>query len=208
NESGFDMQLQTADGKIYRLVREGETFREAPLTPKQDWPMYDGSYSANRYSPLEQINTGNVKRLAPKWMFPVSWAPRLEATLVIRDLVYAVVAGGEEGARGFLDAYDIATGKRVWRFWTIPLPGEKLAETWVGSALKYGCGATWMSGSYDPQLDLLYWGVGNPCPDYNGDDRKGDNLYTNSMLALRPKTGELKWYFQFTPHDTHDWDAE
>jgi alcohol dehydrogenase (cytochrome c) len=127
---------------------------------------------------------------------------------VVGDLVMAGVAGGEEGTRGFLDAYSVATGKRAWRFWTIPKPGEKLAETWIGSALEHGCGATWMSGSYDPDLDLLYWSVGNPCPDFNGDDRKGDNLYTDSVLAMKPKTGELKWYFQFTPHDTHDWDAE
>ena len=130
------------------------------------------------------------------------------APLVIGDLVFAGVAGGEEGARGFLDAYKVSNGERMWRVWTIPKPGEKLAETWIGSALEHGCGATWTTGAYDPQLDLLYWTVGNPCPDYNGDDRKGDNLYTNSVLALRPKTGEMKWYFQFTPHDTHDWDAE
>jgi alcohol dehydrogenase (cytochrome c) len=83
-----------------------------------------------------------------------------------------------------------------------------LSETWVGSALEHGCGATWMSGSYDPQLDLVYWAVGNPCPDFNGVDRAGDNLYTDSVLALKPESGELQWYFQFTPHDTHDWDAD
>ena len=77
-----------------------------------------------------------------------------------------------------------------------------------GSALEHGCGATWLTGAYDPELDLLYWTVGNPCPDYNGEERLGDNLYTNSVLALRPKTGELVWYYQFTPHDTHDWDAQ
>jgi alcohol dehydrogenase (cytochrome c) len=130
------------------------------------------------------------------------------APLIVGDLVIAGVAGGEEGARGFLDAYRASTGERVWRFWTIPKRGEKLAETWVGSALEHGCGATWMTGSYDAVLDTLYWGVGNPCPDYNGDDRLGDNLYTDSVIALNPKTGELKWHFQFTPHDTHDWDAE
>jgi alcohol dehydrogenase (cytochrome c) len=96
----------------------------------------------------------------------------------------------------------------VWRFWTIPLPGEELAKTWIGNALEHGCGATWMTGSYDPELDLLYWAVGNPCPDFNGDERQGDNLYTASVLALRPKTGKLVWYYQFSPHDTHDWDAQ
>ena len=117
------------------------------------------------------------------------------------------VAGGEEGARGFVDAYDAADGERVWRFYSIPARGEKGAETWVGNALEHGCGATWLTGSYDPVLATVYWAVGNPCPDYNGDERKGDNLYTSSVVALDVTSGKLKWYFQFTPHDTHDWDA-
>ena len=129
------------------------------------------------------------------------------APLVIGDLVLSGIAGGEEGARGFVDAYKISTGERAWRFWTIPKPGEKLSETWIGNALEHGCGATWLTGSYDATLGLTYWTVGNPCPDFNGDERKGDNLYTNSVVALDTKTGALKWYFQFTPHDTHDWDA-
>ncbi len=127
--------------------------------------------------------------------------------LAIGDLVISGVAGGEEGARGFVDAYDAATGKRVWRFYSIPARGEKGSETWVGKALEHGCGATWLTGSYDPNLGTLYWAVGNPCPDYDGEERKGDNLYTCSVVALNVKTGELKWYFQFTPHDMHDWDA-
>ncbi|HWB85490.1 MAG TPA: PQQ-binding-like beta-propeller repeat protein [Bryobacteraceae bacterium] len=304
NETNFDMQLQTADGKMHLLVRDGNVYTEPSLLPKRDWPSYDGGFSGNRYSPLDQINTANVKHLTLKWMFPIPGAPRLEATpvvsdgimyvtavnqadaldattgrriweysrprtpnllgeaagganrgvaltadkvfmltddahlialdrgngklswdvemadhiheqysatgapFVIGDLVIAGVAGGEEGTRGFIDAYQASTGKRAWRFWTIPKPGEKGSETWIGSALEHGCGATWMSGSYDPDLDLLYWATGNPCPDFNGDDRKGDNLYTSSVLAINPKTGELKWYFQCTPHDTHDWDAD
>jgi alcohol dehydrogenase (cytochrome c) len=139
--------------------------------------------------------------------WPVSQYSATGAPLVVGDMVIGGVAGGEEGARGFVAAYQASTGEQVWRFWTIPKPGEKLSETWIGGALKNGCGATWLSGSYDPDLDTLYWAVGNPCPDFNGEDRKGDNLYTDSVLALKPKTGELKWYFQFTPHDTHDWDA-
>jgi alcohol dehydrogenase (cytochrome c) len=129
------------------------------------------------------------------------------APLVIGDLVLTGIAGGEEGARGFVDAYRIANGDRAWRFWTIPARGEKDAETWIGSALEHGCGATWVTGSYDAALNLTYWTVGNPCPDFNGDERKGDNLHTNSVVALDPKTGALKWHFQFTPHDTHDWDS-
>jgi alcohol dehydrogenase (cytochrome c) len=129
------------------------------------------------------------------------------APLVVGDLVLSGIAGGEEGARGFVDAYRTSTGERVWRFYTVPARGEKAAETWVGNALEHGCGATWLTGSYDAALGLTYWGVGNPCPDYNGDERKGDNLYTSSIVALDAKTGQLKWYFQSTPHDTHDWDA-
>ncbi len=301
NETNFDMDLATSDGKLHLLSRDGNQYRERPILPKMDWPRYDGSLTANRNSTLDQIDTTNVQRLAPKWFFPVTVAGSLEATPVVADgimyvtapntayaldatsgrqlwvyrrpktpgllvgsknrgvvvdkdkvfmetdnahllaldkntgkllwdtamtdwpksqysssgvplvvggLVIAGVAGGEEGARGFVAAYDATTGERAWQFWTIPQPGEKLSETWVGSALEHGCGATWMSGSYDPELDLLYWGVGNPCPDFNGDDRKGDNLYTDSVIALKPMTGELKWYYQFTPHDTHDWDAD
>ena len=117
------------------------------------------------------------------------------------------MAGGEEGARGFLDAYRASTGERVWRFYTIPKRGEPGSETWIGQALEHGCGATWMPGSYDPELDLIYWAIGNPCPDFAGEERIGDNLYTSSVVALEAKTGRLKWYYQFTPHDTHDWDA-
>jgi alcohol dehydrogenase (cytochrome c) len=127
--------------------------------------------------------------------------------LPVGDLMVVGVAGGEEGARGFLDAYRASTGERVWRWYSIPKRGEKGSETWIGQALEHGCGATWMPGSYDPQLDLVYWAIGNPCPDIAGEERIGDNLYTSSVVALSAKTGEMKWYYQFTPHDTHDWDA-
>ena len=127
--------------------------------------------------------------------------------LPVGDLLVVGVAGGEEGARGFLDAYRASTGERVWRFYSIPKRGEKGSETWIGQALEHGCGATWMPGSYDPQLDLIYWAIGNPCPDIAGEERIGDNLYTSSVVALEAKTGGMKWYYQFTPHDTHDWDA-
>ena len=136
----------------------------------------------------------------------------IAAPLVVGNLVIAGISGGDTGLRGFLDAYDAETGERAWRFWTIPAPGDPEAATWGDPAdpavLARGCGATWLTGSYDPDLDLLYWAVGNPCPDLNGDRRPGDNLYTNSVVALNPTTGELEWHFQFTPHDTHDWDAQ
>ncbi|SPF47196.1 Glucose dehydrogenase [Candidatus Sulfopaludibacter sp. SbA4] len=267
------------------------------------WPTYHGNESGNRFSPLNQIDTSNVSRLAPRWMFPVPGAPRaLEVTpvvvdgvmyvtsvneayaldarsgreiwhysrprsqglagdaasginrgvavlgdrvfmvsdnahlfalhrftgqlmwdvemadshqnygstsapLAVNDLVIAGVSGGDEGVRGFLDAYKASTGEHVWRFWTIPAAGEPGSETWGGRALEHGCGSTWLTGTYDPEARLLYWPTGNPCPDYNGDERKGDNLYTASVVALDPGTGKLKWYYQFTPHDLHDWDA-
>ena len=129
------------------------------------------------------------------------------APLVVNDLVVSGVSGGDEGARGFLAAFRASTGERVWQFWTVPLPGEPLAETWKGKAIEHGCGATWLTGTYDPDARLLYWPTGNPCPDYNGDERIGDNLYSDSVVALDPDTGKLRWYFQFTPHDLHDWDA-
>ena len=133
----------------------------------------------------------------------------IAAPLVVEDLVVAGISAGDTGLRGFLDAYHVSTGERAWRFWTIPAPDEPGSETWGDPAvLRRGCGATWLTGSYDADLDLLYWPTGNPCPDLNGDRRPGDNLYTNSVVALKPTTGELEWYFQFTPHDTHDWDAQ
>ena len=129
------------------------------------------------------------------------------APLVVNDLVISGVSGGDEGVRGFLDAYRASTGERVWRFWTVPAPGEHGSETWIGRAIEHGCAATWLTGTYDPESRLLYWPTGNPCPDYNGDERKGDNLYSSSVLALDADTGRLQWHYQFTPHDLHDWDA-
>jgi alcohol dehydrogenase (cytochrome c) len=298
----FSATLLTGDGRFHLLSRDGETYSEHAIEPKQDWTSYDGNYTGNRYSTLDQIDANNVQRLTPAWVFPVPGAPRLEVTpvvvdgvmyitgpneayaldaiagrqiwsfrtartpgllseasgganrgvavsgnrlfmitdnahllaldrgtgrklwdvtmadakegysatgapLAIGDLVLSGVAGGEEGARGFVDAYAASTGKRVWRFYSIPARGEKGSETWIGNALEHGCGATWLTGSYDPNLATVYWAVGNPCPNYNGDERKGDNLYTASVVALDVKTGQLKWHFQFTPHDMHDWDA-
>ncbi len=281
----------------------GASFGDIAHPKPGSWPTYDGNESGNRFSPLNQINTGTVEHLAPKWMFSIPGAPRsLEVTpvvvdgvmyvtsvneayaldagsgreiwhysrprsqglagdaasginrgvavlgdrvfmvsdnahlfalhrftgqllwdvkmadshlnygstsapLVVDDLVIAGVSGGDEGVRGFLDAYKASTGEHVWRFWTIPAAGEPGSETWGGRALEHGCGATWLTGTYDPEARLLYWPTGNPCPDYNGDERKGDNLYTASVVALDPATGKLRWYYQFTPHDLHDWDA-
>ncbi len=131
-----------------------------------------------------------------------------QAPLIVKDKVILGIAGGDIPTRGFVDAYDPKTGVRAWRFYTIPAAGEPGSETWSDpDVLPRGGGATWQTGSYDPELNLLYWGVGNPNPDYFGEDRKGDNLYTASLIALDADTGKLRWHFQFTPHDLHDWDS-
>ena len=267
-----------------------------------DWPTYNGQPEGNRYSPLDQINEGNVSQLAARWTFRVRGARDLETTpvvigglmivtnsneayaldaasgrevwhyrrafsggeggevvaanrgvavlgdkifmatpdahllalnwvtgglvwdvkvadyreeyrisaapLVVGNLVITGVGFGDLGARGYVVAYQASTGKEAWRFYTMPAPGDPAATTWAGRALAHGGVATWMTGTYDPENDLLYWTTGNPCPDFNGDERKGDNLYSNSVVALKPESGKLQWYFQFSPHDVHDWDAQ
>ncbi|MEO7143406.1 MAG: PQQ-binding-like beta-propeller repeat protein [Bryobacteraceae bacterium] len=129
------------------------------------------------------------------------------APLVVKDVVIAGVSGGDRAIRGFLAAYKASTGERVWRDWTIPGKGEPGSETWKGKEPVFGGGATWLTGSYDPEADTLYWPTGNPYPDSDDRDRPGDNLYTDSILALDPGTGKLKWCYQPTPHDIHDWDT-
>ena len=129
------------------------------------------------------------------------------APLAIDGMVVTGVANGEFGSRGFIDAYEAASGQRRWRFYTVPAAGEPGSETWEGSSLSNGGAPTWVTGSFDPESRLLYWGVGNPSPDFYAENRPGDNLYSNSVVALDVDTGKLRWYFQFTPHDAHDWDA-
>ena len=129
------------------------------------------------------------------------------APLAVKDKVIVGIAGAEYGIRGFLDAYDAKTGKRAWRFYTVPAAGEPGNETWSGDSWKTGGAPTWVTGAFDPESNLVYWGTGNPSPDMIGDDRKGDNLYSDSLLALDADSGKLKWHFQFTPHDVLDMDA-
>jgi alcohol dehydrogenase (cytochrome c) len=140
------------------------------------------------------------------------------APLVVKDKVIVGVGGGEYGIRGFVAAYEARTGKEVWRFSTIPGPGEAGFETWApcppktetfcdSEAWKHGGGSIWVTGSFDPELNLTYWGVGNAGPDWNADQRPGDNLYTDSVVALDADTGRLKWHYQFTPHDPYDYDS-
>ena len=267
-----------------------------------NWLTYSGNYHAHRFSRLDQINTANVARLRPKWIFQMRTTHKVEtsplvvdgimyltrppnevialdaetgrrlwtyqhrvpdrvylccgqvnrglaildgrlfmgtvdakilaldaksgrllwknqvaeythgyavtvAPLAVKDKIILGVAGGEYGIRGFIDAYYAATGERAWRFYTIPGPEEPNFGTWAGDSWKSGGAPAWVTGAYDPELNLTYWGTGNPGPDWNGDDRAGDNLYSDSMLALDVDTGKLKWYFQYTPHDVHDWDS-
>jgi alcohol dehydrogenase (cytochrome c) len=265
-----------------------------------NWLTYSGTYLSQRYSPLTQITTANVKDLELKWVFQARWLDYYQATplvvdgimyttqgndvlaldaatgkifwiypytpapdakfccgritrglailgdilflatvdahlvaidarsgrpiwnrivasgaagysmtlapLVIKDKVIVGTAGGEYGIRGFIAAYDAATGKEAWRFNTVPLPGEPGHETW-GDGWKHGGGSIWVTGSYDPETNLTFWGVGNPGPDYNAETRPGDNLYTCSVVALDAETGRLRWHYQFTPADEFDWDA-
>ncbi len=270
-----------------------------------DWPSYGGTQAAWRYSALDQINTGNVKTLAPAWVFqtgnydnglqstpialngvlyistPSNWAIALDgatgkelweyryqtpagippiaygkqnrglavangfaflgtsdnhlialnqktgeevwrvniedsrqcgcnvtgAPLAVKDMVVVGVTGGDSAHRGYLTAFDDKTGRMKWRFYTIPGPGEAGHDTWKGDTWKYGGGSTWMTGSYDAELNLLYWGVGNASSDLEGSKRKGDNLYTASIVALDPETGKIKWHFQEVPNDVWDYDA-
>jgi len=268
----------------------------------ENWMMYSGTLDSQRYSRLDQINTGNVTELEMKWSYQIPVIDRAEtvptvvdgimfiteapsnltavdartgrvywrydhelpedlriccgrnnrgvailgetlfmstldahlvaidartgnvlwdvevadyeagysktaAPLIVKDKVVTGIAGGEFGIRGFIDAYDPVTGELEWRTYAIPGPGEPGNDSWSGDSWKTGGAATWITGSYDPGLNLIYWGTGNPGPDWNGDVRLGDNLYSDSALALNGDTGEIAWHFQFTPHDVHDYDS-
>ena len=144
----------------------------------------------------------NIEIADPKLGYSITEAP-----LVVKDKVIVGPAGGEYGIRGFIAAYDVATGKELWKFYTVPGPGEPGHDTWAGDSWQHGSAGTWNTGSFDPELNTVYWGTGNPGPDWNPDTRAGDNLYSCSVVALDADTGKLKWYFQFSPHDTHDWDS-
>jgi alcohol dehydrogenase (cytochrome c) len=305
--------LTTAPGNAPPVVQDVtyERILDARSEP-QNWLTYYGAYDGQRYSPLDQINTENVVRLTPAWVFSFSphglhagqstyafenspiivegvmyvsgwdgwvWALdaktgqllwqykhaipfdvslccgnvnrgvavangkvfvctlnahvlALDATsgeclwdvtsgdvragesltvapLVVKDRVVVGSSGGEFGVRGHLDAYDMATGERVWRCYTIPKPGEPGSETWPqdGEAWARGGGNCWVTGTFDPETNLLYWGTGNPAPDFDGEVRPGDNLYTDSVIAVDADTGEIRWHYQCTPHDLWDYDS-
>jgi alcohol dehydrogenase (cytochrome c) len=147
--------------------------------------------------PLWNVEVADVQRA-----YSITMAP-----LVVKDKVIVGVGGGEYGIRGFVAAYDAKTGAEAWRFYTIPGPGEPGHDTWSGDDWEHGGAPVWITGSYDPALNLTYWGVGNPGPDWNPDQRPGDNLYSDSVVALDADTGVLAWHFQFTPNDGYDYDS-
>lgn len=147
-------------------------------------------------------------------LWDVAYAPKdnknygaTSVPLVVKDKVLVGTSGGDDGVRGFVAAFDAATGKELWRTWTIPGPGEFGSSSWPGDMYLRGGGTTWMPGTYDPELNTLYWGTSNASPDFDGGPRPGDDLYTACVLALDPDTGKMKWHFQFTPHDLYDYDA-
>lgn len=147
--------------------------------------------------PLWDVVVGDVDQA-----YSVTMAP-----LVVKDKVIVGVGGGEFGIRGYVAAYDVATGAEAWKTYTIPGPGEPNHDSWEGDDWEHGGAPVWITGSFDPELNLTYWGVGNPGPDWNAGQRPGDNLYSDSVIALDADTGELKWYFQFTPNDGYDYDS-
>jgi alcohol dehydrogenase (cytochrome c) len=274
----------------------------ATLPVGKNWPSYNGDYSGQRFSSLDQINGTNVKSLRAQWTFHAPNSDSLEVTpvvvngmmfvtsandvwaldartgrivwhhgrpitegliddasqhhnrgvgvwgssifmetdnahllcldarsghlrwdvaytdgnrnygatsapLVVNGKVLVGTSGGDDGVRGFISAYDAETGKLAWKFWTIPAPGEPGSESWPGDSYLLGGGTTWMPGTFDRESNTVFWGTSNPAPDFDGDVRPGDDLYTDCVLALDADTGKLKWYFQFTPHDLFDYDA-
>jgi alcohol dehydrogenase (cytochrome c) len=168
------------DGKLYRTTLDANVIALDAKTGKEVW---------------------RAKSSDPKDGYSMTVAP-----LVANGVVIAGVAGAEYGIRGYLEGFDAQTGKSLWRTYTIPEKGQPGSETWPGDTWKQGGGSTWITGSYDPDLDLVYWGTGNPAP-WNPLNRKGDNLYTNSVLAFQPKTGKVVWHFQMTPGDPFDYDG-
>jgi PQQ-dependent dehydrogenase (methanol/ethanol family) len=227
---GLETTPIVADGVMY-VTGPNATFALDPLTGREIWEysrprtrelVGDAALGTNRgvavLADKVFVVTDNAHLIALNrttghvmWEVVMPDEPQhygsTVAPLVVKDLVIVGVSGADWGIRGFVDAYKASTGERAWRFWTIPSKGEPGRETWGSKEPAFGGGSTWLTGSYDVQTDTLYWSTGNPFPDSDDRDRPGDNLYTNCILALNPDTGNLKWYYQVTPHDVHDWDA-
>lgn len=227
---GLETTPIVADGVMY-VTGPNATYAIDPLTGQEIWEysrprtrglVGDAALGTNRgvavlgdkvFMVTDNAHLIALNRITGRVMWEVVMPDEPQhygstvAPLVVEDFVIAGVSGGDWGIRGFVDAYKASTGERAWRFWTIPSKGEPGHETWGSEEPAFGGGSTWLTGSYDVQTDTLYWSTGNPFPDSDDRDRPGDNLYTNSILALNPDTGKLKWYYQVTPHDVHDWDA-
>ncbi|HTA42787.1 MAG TPA: PQQ-dependent dehydrogenase, methanol/ethanol family [Bryobacteraceae bacterium] len=226
----FEATALVVDGVLYTVQAPNDVVAIDALTGRVLW-IYNYTPARDARPCCGRVNRGlailgdtlymgtidahliavDAKTGVPQWNITVADAAAgyaiTHAPLIVKDKVIVGTAGGEYGIRGFIAAYDAKTGKEDWRFYTVPGPGEPGHETWSGDSWKTGGGSIWMTGSYDPQLNLTYWGTGNPGPDWNGDARPGDNLYTDSVVALDPDTGKLKWHYQFSPHDEFDFDA-
>ena len=217
------MYVTTSFNRLFALNAEtGEIYwrYDHPLPDRQDMKLCCGTVNrgAAISGDLVMMATLDAKMVA---FHRLTGEKRWEVTLaehdagfsatsvpmIVKDMAVIGIAGGEFGVRGFFDAYDVATGELRWRHYTVPIEGEPGVETWAGDSWKTGGAPAWTSGAYDPQADVLYWTTGNPAPDWNGDLRAGDNLYSNSLLAVNPDTGERLWHFQFTPHDVWDYDG-
>jgi alcohol dehydrogenase (cytochrome c) len=173
-----------ASGKVFATTQNGHIVALDARTGKMVWDK-----------PFVDVRAGESATIAP---------------LVVKNMVIVGSSGAEYGVRGHIDAFSLESGERVWRRYTIPKPGDPGAESWQDkekTAWERGGGAAWITGTYDPELDLLYWGTANPGPDFDGSARPGDNLYTNSVLALDPDDGSIKWHYQWTPHDVWDYDG-
>ena len=226
----FEATALVVDGILYTVQAPNDVIALDAVTGRVFW-TYAYTPSAEARPCCGRVNRGlavlgdtlfmgtidahlvaiDAKNGKPLWNTTVAKAESgyalTHAPLVVKDKVIIGTAGGEYGIRGFIAAYDAHTGKELWRFYTIPGPGEPGHETWGGDSWKTGGGSVWVTGSYDPDLNLTYWGIGNPGPDWNGDPRPGDNLYSDSVVALDADTGKLKWYYQFSPHDEFDYDS-
>ncbi|HZS52441.1 MAG TPA: PQQ-binding-like beta-propeller repeat protein [Bryobacterales bacterium] len=196
-------RVDALDGRTGRLIWQ---YQRQP--PTRGWQRGVAVYGHRVYVTTADscVIALDARTGALVWETKAPGGVRLQggAPLIVKGKVYV---GGSGRTGGFVQAYDAETGKHLWTWNVIPKPGEPGSETWEGDSWKLGGGPTWLTGSYDPDLNLLYWGTGQPGVDFVGEIRKGDNLYTDCMVALDPDTGKLKWYFQFTPHDVHDWDA-
>jgi alcohol dehydrogenase (cytochrome c) len=226
----FEATPLVVDGVMYTVQAPNDVVAMDAATGRVFW-MYSYTPSKDARPCCGRVNRGvavlgdalfmgtidarliaiDAKNGKPLWNVevgdPASGYAVTHAPLVVKDKVIVGVAGGEYGIRGYIAAFDVRTGKEAWRFYTIPGQGEPGNETWAGDSWQHGGASIWVTGSYDPQLNLTYWGVGNPGPDWNGDARQGDNLYSDCVVALDPDTGKLKWYYQFSPHDEFDYDS-